>query len=60
MTTQDLRPDAAERLQRLLGFDREVIDNFLAENADRREEIARSVRRDEKANAEFYRMLGDR
>ena len=62
MTIQYTRPDTVERLQYALGpdFPREAIENYVAENAERIEEIARFVRRDEEENAEFYRMLGNR
>ncbi|GAA0451082.1 hypothetical protein Ade02nite_75960 [Paractinoplanes deccanensis] len=60
MTTPDVRADASQRLCHLLDEDPERIADFLHRNRERRERIARIVRREEAENAEFYRELGDR
>jgi hypothetical protein len=55
-----LRPDAADRLAYALGRPRAEMEAFLLARQERREFLAEIVRRDERENAEFYRMLGER
>ncbi|MGN9908023.1 hypothetical protein ACTMTJ_10790 [Phytohabitans sp. LJ34] len=61
-----IRPEVAQRLRDLAEEEQrykeklaeEAIEGYL-NRAQRREELLRILRREEEANAEFYRELGD-